>query len=114
MNDIGKSERATQTRVIALFRDELDWANRPIEEGLLRDWLANREHTPEQIGRALDLLDREANNPTRSLYDNNRAVYNLLRYGVDVKLAAGENTEKICRSTASRCSGRCRATPAVP
>ena len=104
MSDIGKSERATQNRVIALFLDELryrflgDWsdrANRQIEEGLLRDWLANRGHTPEQIGRTLDLLGHEANNPTRSLYDNNRAVYSLLRYGVDARVAAGENTEKI-------------------
>ena len=104
MSDIGKSERATQNRVIALFLDELryrllgDWSdrvNRQIDEGLLRDWLANRGHTPEQIGRTLDLLGREANNPTRSLYDNNRAVYSLLRYGVDVRVAAGENTEKV-------------------
>ena len=104
MSDIGKSERATQNRVIALFLDELryrllgDWSdrvNRQIDEGLLRDWLANRGHTPEQIGRTLDLLGHEAHNPTRSLYDNNRAVYSLLRYGADVKLAAGENTKKI-------------------
>ena len=104
MSDIGKSERATQNRVIAVFRDELryrllgDWsdrANRQIDEGLLRDWLANRGHTAEQIGRALDLLGHEAHNSTRSLYDNNRAVYSLLRYGVDVRVAVGENTEKI-------------------
>ncbi len=104
MSDIGKSERATQDRVIALFRDQLDYrfmgdwsdrANHQIEERLLRDWLANLGHKPEQIDRALDLLGREANNPTRSLYGNNRAVYSLLRYGVDVKLAAGKNTEKI-------------------
>ena len=104
VSDIGKSERATQNRVIALFRDELDYrfmgdwsdrANRQIEAGLLRGWLVNRGHTPEQIDRALDLLNREANNPTRSLYDNNPAVYSLLRYGVDVRVAAGENTEKI-------------------
>ena len=104
MSDIGKSERATQNRIIAVFRDELryrllgDWsdrANRQIDEGLLRDWLANRGHTAEQIGRALDLLGHEAHNSTRSLYDNNRAVYSLLRYGVDVRVAVGENTEKI-------------------
>jgi type I restriction enzyme R subunit len=44
MNDIGKSERQTQQRVIALFQDELhyrylgDWLDRRnsnIEEGLL-------------------------------------------------------------------------------
>ncbi len=104
MSDIGKTERATQNRIVALFRDELgypdlgDWsarANRHIEEELLDAWLTRRSHTREQISRALDLVGREANNPTRSLYDNNKAVYNLLRYGVQVKLAAGENTETI-------------------
>jgi type I restriction enzyme R subunit len=104
MSAIGKSERATQERVTALFRYELgyrflgDWterANRHIDEELLSDWLTLRGYTPEQINRALDLLGREANNPTRSLYENNRAVYSLLHYGVDVKTAAGENTEKV-------------------
>jgi type I restriction enzyme R subunit len=103
VNAIGQPERATQNRVIALFRDELkyrylgDWterANRHIDEELLRDWLARR-YTPEQISRALDLLGREANNPTRSLYENNQAVYALLRYGVKVRTAAGENTETV-------------------
>jgi type I restriction enzyme, R subunit len=47
MNVIGKAERVTQNRVIALFRDELkyrylgDWSDRPdnsnIEEGLLKE-----------------------------------------------------------------------------
>jgi type I restriction enzyme R subunit len=101
---IGKAERATQDRVIALFRDELgyrylgDWAeraNRHIDEGLVRDWLTLRGYTSEQLNRALDVLGREANNPTRSLYDNNKAVYNLLRYGVTMKLAAGEKTETV-------------------
>ena len=32
-----------------------------------------------------DLLRAEADNPNRSLYDNNKAVYSLLRYGVPVK-----------------------------
>lgn len=56
MSTIGKPERVTQARVIALLRDELgyrflgDWtdrANRHIEEDLLRDWLADRGHTTE-------------------------------------------------------------------
>jgi type I restriction enzyme R subunit len=104
MNGIGQPERVTQNRVVALFRDELkyrylgDWTervNRHIDEELLRDWLTRRRFTPEQISRALDLLGREANNPTRSLYENNQAVYALLRYGVKVRTAAGENTETV-------------------
>jgi type I restriction enzyme, R subunit len=104
MSDIGKTERATQNRIVALFRDELgyrylgswgDRANRHIEEDLLRDWLTLRGYTREQIGRALDLLGREANNPTRDLYDNNEAVYSILRYGVPVKVGAGENTQTV-------------------
>ena len=104
MLDIGQPERTTQTRVIALFREELgydylgDWterANSNIEEGLLTTYLARRGYSATQNSRALDRLRTEANNPNRSLYDNNKAVYSLLRYGVPVKTAAGEDTETV-------------------
>ena len=110
MNGIGQPERITQNRVIALFRDELgydylgDWTERPgldgkgssnIEEGLLTAYLARRGYSAALISRALDRLRSEANNPNRSLYDNNKAVYSLLRYGVQVQAAAGENTETV-------------------
>ena len=102
---IGLPERATQNRVIALFRDELgfrtlgDWTDRPnnsnVEVDLLTAYLSKRGYSAAQIGRALDRLRIEANNPNRSLYDNNKAVYSLLRYGVQVQAAADENTETI-------------------
>ncbi len=105
MSDIGKPERATQNRVIALFKDELqyryvgDWSDRPtnsnIEEGLLSAYLTGRGYTTEQISRATHLLKIEATNANRSLYDNNKAVYSLLRYGVPVKIEAGRNTETV-------------------
>lgn len=105
MNGIGKPERVTQNRVIALFRDELkyrylgNWEDRPdnsnIHEQLLDGYLTRAGYTPEQISRALYLLKTEAENPNRSLYDNNKAVYSLLRYGVPVKIEAGKVTDTV-------------------
>jgi type I restriction enzyme, R subunit len=105
MNAIGKAERVTQNRVIALFRDELgycflgDWSDRSgnsnIEEELLKEYLTKYSYSPEQISRAIYLLNSEAKNPTRSLYENNKAVYSLLRYGVDVQTQAGQPYVKV-------------------
>lgn len=105
MSQIGQPERVTQNRVVALFRDELryrylgDWTDRPdnsnIEEDLLKGYLSKGPYSPEQISKALYELRTEANNPNRSLYDNNKKVYSLLRYGVPVKVEAGKNTETI-------------------
>ena len=102
---VGQPERATQNRVIALFRDELryrylgDWTDRDgnsnIEEGLLSAWLTRSGYTPGQIGVALHKVRTEANNHSRALIGNNQAVYNLLRYGVPVKIEAGKATETI-------------------
>ncbi|HEY1068740.1 MAG TPA: HsdR family type I site-specific deoxyribonuclease [Pirellulales bacterium] len=105
MSSIGQSERATQNRVVALFRDELgyrylgDWTDRDrnsnVEESLLSDWLAKRGVAPAQISVALHKLRTEADNHNRSLYGNNQAVYSLLRYGAPVKTEAGQATETI-------------------
>ena len=105
MSDIGKPERATQRRVIELFRDELgyrflgDWSDRDgnsnIEEDLLTASLARRGYSPAQISAAIYRLRTEADNNSRSLYANNQAVYNLLRYGVPVKEEAGKVTETV-------------------
>ena len=105
MSAVGQPERATQNRVIALFRDELgyrylgDWTDRDgnsnIEEGLLSDYLGKSGYTPAQISAALHKLRTEADNHSRTLYGNNQAVYKLLRYGVPVKIEAGKATETV-------------------
>ncbi len=105
MNDVGKPERVTQNRVIALFRDELGYrylgdrtdrdGNSNIEEKLLSAWLTRSGYTPAQISVALHKLRTEADNHSRTLYGNNQAVYNLLRYGVPVKIEAGKVTETV-------------------
>jgi len=105
MDSIGKPERVTQNRVITLFCDELkyrylgDWTDREdnsnIEEKLLSAWLTQQGTTPAQISVALHKLRTEADNHNRTLYGNNQAVYNLLRYGVPVKTEAGKVTETV-------------------
>ncbi|HZL19975.1 MAG TPA: HsdR family type I site-specific deoxyribonuclease [Polyangia bacterium] len=102
---VGQPERATQSRVIALFRDELgyrylgDWTDREgnsnIEEGLVTAWLAKQGRTPEEISGARHRLRTEAANHGRNLYGNNQAVYALLRYGVPVKTEAANPTETV-------------------
>ena len=44
------------------------------------------------ITRALHLLNKAAGDSSKSLYDRNRAVYDMLRYAVKVKPDVGENT----------------------
>jgi len=103
MSGIGQPERATQNRIVALFREELsyrylgDWSDRDgnsnIEEGLLTAYLTRK--TPAQISSAIYKLRTEADNHSRTLYGNNQAVYSLLRYGVPVKIEAGKVTETV-------------------
>ena len=105
MSNVGQIEKKTQARVIKLFREQLgydylgNWLdreqNRNIEEGLLRTFLKGRGYDDALITRALYELQKTARDQTRSLYDINRSVYDLLRYGVKVKADVGENTKTV-------------------
>src|SRR3954447_6959470 len=109
MKGIGKPERVTQNRVKALFRDQLgyrylgDWSERPgnsnIEDGLLKDYLTKCKYSTEQISRAIYLLKAETDNANRSLYENNKAVYGLLRYGVPIKIEVRFSDDRSRRTT---------------
>ncbi|WP_186224225.1 type I restriction endonuclease subunit R [Burkholderia gladioli] len=95
-DEIGKSEKATQNRVIKLFTEQLkydylgDWTDRAgnsnIEEGLLTAYLTEAGYRPAQISQAIYRLKTEANHAQRDLNANNEAVYQLLRYGIPVKV----------------------------
>jgi type I restriction enzyme R subunit len=95
MNQVGQVERATQNRVIKLFVDSLDYGylgnledqpnNSNIMDDLLHANLAARGYEERVISKAIAELKRTANNQADSLYDINKAVYKLLRYGVSVK-----------------------------
>lgn len=105
MSTIGKPERETQNRVIRLFRDDLgyrflgDWTDREgnsnIEEKLLTTYLERKGYAPGLISQAIYKLRTEAKHHGRSLYQNNKEVYQLLRYGVKLKLEAGKPTQTV-------------------
>lgn len=105
MTEFGKPERYTQNRIIKMFRDELgynylgNWEDREgncnIEESLLTKFLKKLEYSDDLIKRAIYDLRTTANNPNNSLYTNNKNVYQLLRYGINVKTEAGKNYENV-------------------
>ena len=105
MSTVGQIEKKTQARVAKLFRDTLgydylgDWTDRPdnrnIEVGLLCDFLKKQGHDVALISRALYILEKAAGDQSKSLYDRNKTVYELLRYGVKVKAEVGERYQTV-------------------
>lgn len=96
MVGIGELERKTQNRVVQLFQKGLgydylgDWHDRldnsHVERGLLTKWLTTQGHSPTVIARVLREIDIACViGGGKNLYDANKAVYSLLRYGVKVK-----------------------------
>jgi type I restriction enzyme R subunit len=105
MNRIGQRERITQDRLVQLFQEKLgyrylgNWEQRPhnrnIEEELLRAHLKQR-YSENLISKALYELNKVANDQSKSsLYDLNKAVYSLLRYGVNVQPEIGQNKQTV-------------------
>ena len=103
MTKVGEREAKTQRRVIDYFQDQLgytflgDWhqrlGNRNIETDHLTKFLKRPGHDPVIISKALDRLDKAAAlGGGRTLYDANRDVYSLLRYGARVRPGLGEQT----------------------
>lgn len=105
MNTIGQRERETQKRVVQLFHKELgyrylgNWRDREgnshLEEAILADYLAQQGYSPNLIGKALYEFGKTANDQSKSLYDVNKEVYSLLRYGVNVQPDIGQNKETV-------------------
>jgi len=105
MSTVGQRERITQNRVVKLFQERLgydylgNWEYRPgnrnVEKEYLRAFLKKQGYADVLIDRALYELDKTAGDQSKSLYDVNKAVYGLLRYGVRVKPDAGEHTQTV-------------------
>lgn len=105
MSEIAQKERHTQNRVITLFQKELgyhylgNWEDREdnsnIEEEILTDWLSKKGYSQNLITQTLYEFGKVAGDQSKSLYDVNKAVYTLLRYGVNVQSEIGQNKETV-------------------
>ncbi|MBR7890124.1 HsdR family type I site-specific deoxyribonuclease [Marinomonas sp. A79] len=106
MSNVGQRERITQNRVVGFFQTELgydylgDWqdreGNKNIEPEYLRQWLLSRGVEPVLVEKSIRRLDTAAAlGEGKKLYDVNKAVYRLLRYGVKEKTGAGEVKQTI-------------------
>lgn len=102
---VGQIERKTQNRIVQFFQDQLgyeyggnreDFDNTNVDEALLRQNLAARGYDDEVINRALQqFLTAASLAAGQSLYETNRSVYELLRYGVKVKRGVADVTETV-------------------
>ena len=95
-------ERKTQNRVVEFFAEKLgyeylgNWETREgnsnIEEDYLTTFLEKKNYASEIIKKAIEKLKRIAGNQQKSLYDNNKEIYELLRYGTDIKPSPSEQS----------------------
>jgi len=101
MSSIGQREIKTQQHVLQFFQDHLNYTylghwkdrdgNSNVEEVLFSSWMERQGHNNKIIGKTLYELNKARSvGGIRTLYDANREVYGLLRYGVKVKPDVGE------------------------
>ena len=100
MPHIDQIEKVTQTRVIKFFVNKLhytylgdlhDSENSNIMQERLYVYLTSKGGYSDKLARrAIDELVRTAGNLQRGLYDANKQVYCLLKYGAKISEEAGE------------------------
>lgn len=105
-NKIGKSERETQNRIVMQLANDMGYKylgywedqvrDQPIEEDLLLAFLTSTQGYSNVLAqKALDELTKTAANLSNGLYEANKEVYKLLRYGVAVREELGQPKETV-------------------
>lgn len=103
--DVGQIERKTQNRIVTLFQENLNYTylgnweerenNSNIEEELLLKFLKKQKYSESLIHKAIFELNKIASTQNKSLYDINKEVYTLLRYGIQVRDTVGQNKNTV-------------------
>jgi len=106
MTDVGQIERKTQDRIVALFRDRLgyeylgNWVEREgnnnIEVKYLRKYLENQnKYSKKLIDGAIIKIQKTSENQIQELFETNKDVYGILRYGAKIRERLGENHKTV-------------------
>lgn len=105
MSNVNELETVTQDRIVhKIFEEKLKYTylgnfenrqnNSNIEEELLLKFLL-KKYTKDIAEKAIAELKKVAHNETRSLYEVNKEVYNMLKYGTGVTLYVGQKEQKV-------------------
>lgn len=105
MSNVNELEIVTQDRIVhKIFEEKLNYTylgnfedrknNSNIEEELLLKFLI-KKYPKEIAKKAIAELKKVAHNETKSLYEVNKEVYNMLKYGTGVTLYIGEKEQKV-------------------
>ena len=105
MFHIDQTEKTTQSRVVKFFVDKLHYTylgdlhgseNSNIMQERLYAYLTKKGGYSDKLARrAMDELIRTAGNLAHGLYDANKEVYRLLKYGAKVVEEAGEAPQTV-------------------
>ena len=102
--DVGKPEIASQKRVLKLFKSmgyaylgdwEEEIRSQPVEENILKNHLLSRGYSEVIVQKVIDKFVSATINLSSGLYEANKQVYQLLRYGVTIREELGKAKETI-------------------
>ena len=103
---VNKPEIVTQKRIIDMFQDPNllgytylgDWKDREnnsnIEKELLEQFL-KKKYDSKAIKDTIIKIEKITTDQNKSLYNINKKIYSLLRYGIKIKEDVGENRETV-------------------
>lgn len=105
MSTVGQIERKTQDRVVKFFQERLGYEyggnleafeNSNIDEDWLIQYLYSRGYDEEVVRKVLHAVETASSvGGVRTLYEANRDIYDLLRYGVKIKRGVGDQFETV-------------------